>query len=151
MSQQAAAPCLFCSIASGDETSVTVYEDDVCRVFMDLYPISPGHMQIIPKKHYTFFHELPANTRNHLAKITQQVADAVLKSDMAPVGYNLLNNNGRGANQHVAHVHIHVIPRYKMDYFRIVGNILLHLPGAFIFKASADTLREHADKISSRL
>lgn len=144
-------PCLFCAIAQNLEPCVTVYEDDICKVFMDLYPVSPGHIQIVPKKHFTFYHELPANTRNHLARITQQVADAVLKSELGATGYNLMNNNGKSANQHVGHVHLHVIPRYPRDALKILGHFMLHIPGAFIMKASSARLEQQAEQIARHL
>ena len=44
--------CIFCKIIKGDIPSYTIYEDDIVKVFLDVNPMSPGHMLIIPKKHF---------------------------------------------------------------------------------------------------
>lgn len=41
--------CIFCKIIKGDIPSYTIYEDDIVKVFLDVNPMSPGHMLIIPK------------------------------------------------------------------------------------------------------
>lgn len=43
--------CIFCKIAKGEIASHNVYEDDRFLAFLDIHPQSPGHVQIIPKKH----------------------------------------------------------------------------------------------------
>ncbi len=143
--------CLFCAIARGEQPSVLVHEDALCRVFMDLYQMSPGHLLIIPRQHVVHFHELPDATASHLARVTRRLSDALMRSELEPAGYNLLNNNGRAANQHVGHLHIHIIPRYRRDSLRFLANILLHLPGAFLFSASRATLQAQADHIRRQL
>lgn len=52
--------CLFCKIVNGDINSHKVYEDEHFLAFLDINPQSPGHIQIIPKKHYRWVWDMPS-------------------------------------------------------------------------------------------
>lgn len=52
--------CIFCKIVKGELPSHKVYEDDNFLAFLDIHPQSPGHVQIIPKKHYRWVWDLPS-------------------------------------------------------------------------------------------
>ena len=128
-----------------------VFEDEHCLVFMDLYPLNRGHVLVIPRNHYTYYHEMPASLCSHLARIVQKISTALLESDLGAKGYNLINNNGKSANQHVPHLHIHVVPRYPRDAVKLVSNLMLHIPGAFLFKAGQKKLEQQAGLIRQAL
>ena len=140
--------CCFCSIASGQQQASLIHRDELCSAFMDLYPISPGHLLIVPNRHVERFDQLLPAELGHITALTQQLASAVLitqlRAKRRPEGYNILNNNGRVAQQHVAHLHIHVIPRYKRDLLKVSGHLLLHAPGLFIVKARRKRLDQQA-------
>jgi histidine triad (HIT) family protein len=51
--------CVFCRIASGKDRSEIIYEDDQVIGLMDIRPIRPGHVQIIPREHFAYFEDLP--------------------------------------------------------------------------------------------
>ncbi|MEK7589969.1 MAG: HIT domain-containing protein [Patescibacteria group bacterium] len=51
--------CLFCKIISGEVSSHKVYWDEHFLAFLDINPRSPGHVQVIPKKHYRFVWDIP--------------------------------------------------------------------------------------------
>ena len=51
--------CIFCKIVRGEIPAHTIYEDDVFLVFLDIHPQSPGHAQVIPKKHYRWVWDVP--------------------------------------------------------------------------------------------
>ena len=44
-------PCIFCKIISKEISAHIVYEDNNFLAFLDIHPQSPGHTQVIPKKH----------------------------------------------------------------------------------------------------
>ena len=52
--------CIFCKIVRGEIPSYKVYEDEDFLAFLDITPFSPGHTQVIPKKHYRWVWDLPA-------------------------------------------------------------------------------------------
>ncbi len=43
--------CIFCKIIAGEIPSYKIYEDETYLAFLDINPQSPGHTQVIPKKH----------------------------------------------------------------------------------------------------
>lgn len=106
--------CLFCEIVKGTIPSHTVYEDDAVVAFLDIRPVNPGHLLIIPKAHVSNYLEAPIETVAMLARVTRQLAPAVLKA----VGANAFNigvNCGRDAGQVVFHLHFHLMPRFPDD------------------------------------
>lgn len=112
--------CIFCDIVSGKADASIVYEDDVCIAFMDIQPITTGHVLVIPREHATNLSELSAETGGHIFRVAQQVAAALRESPIHCEGANLFLADGAAAGQDVFHVHLHVIPRYAGDGFRLI-------------------------------
>jgi len=54
--------CIFCDILAGRAEASKVYEDDICLAFMDIQPVNPGHVLVIPKLHATDLNDLPLKT-----------------------------------------------------------------------------------------
>ncbi|MBZ7986019.1 HIT domain-containing protein [Campylobacter sp. Cr9] len=102
--------CPFC-----EDSEVLVYEDDDCRVLMNKYPYSPGHILITPKKHCEFLNELDENTWLKMAKIARFAENIMLKTLKAQgvnIGFNLGDAAGAGIAKHL---HLHVLPRWYKD------------------------------------
>ena len=106
--------CIFCKIIAGQVPSEKIYEDEVIYSFLDIGPISTGHTLVIPKQHFEFLHDCPAEVLAEVGKRLGKIAKAV-SAAMASDGYNVLCNNGTSAGQLVAHVHFHIIPRNAGD------------------------------------
>ena len=51
--------CIFCKIVAGEIPAYKVYEDENFLAFLDIHPQSPGHTQIIPKKHFRWVWQVP--------------------------------------------------------------------------------------------
>ncbi|KAI8393820.1 hit family protein 1 [Radiomyces spectabilis] len=98
--------CIFCKIVRGKVPSKKVAETDKSFAFMDIEPLSSGHVLIIPKYHAKYMHELPDEYLSDVMPIAKRIAIA---ADLDQ--YNVLQNNGKLANQAVPHVHFHVIPK----------------------------------------
>ena len=109
--------CIFCAIISGNLPSSKVYEDNVCVAFMDIQPVNPGHVLVVPKNHVTDLSDLRPETGMHIFQIAQQVAQKLPDSNLRCEGINLILAHGEVAGQEVFHVHLHIIPRYKGDGF----------------------------------
>jgi len=110
--------CIFCKIIAGEIPSTRVYEDEHTIVIMDIHPASIGHMLVIPRTHAALVHELSAEAAGHVMKTAQKVEQALRKSELGVTASNLWINNGADAGQEVAHVHLHVVPRYPADGIR---------------------------------
>jgi histidine triad (HIT) family protein len=110
-------PCIFCQIVEGNAPSSKVYEDEVCLAFMDIQPVNPGHVLVLPKVHSKDLSDLPPKLGAHLFQITQQIALSMPSAKVRNEGIDLFLAHGEAAGQDVFHVHLHVIPRYRGDGF----------------------------------
>ncbi|MFQ5918908.1 MAG: HIT family protein [Thermoplasmata archaeon] len=106
--------CIFCRIIRGDEEAALVYEDDTYVAFMDIQPINPGHILVLPKIHRETVFDMDPEEAGALFSQAARLAGAV-KEALGADGINIGQNNGRAAQQIVPHVHVHVIPRYADD------------------------------------
>jgi histidine triad (HIT) family protein len=109
--------CTFCDILAGKLPASTVYQDEICSVFMDIRPVNPGHVLVIPKQHAASLAEMDENTGGHLFAIGQRVAAALRRSGIRCEGINFFLADGEPAGQEVFHVHLHIFPRYEGDGF----------------------------------
>lgn len=109
--------CPFCKILAGDLPSSEVYRDNRCTVILDIQPINPGHMLVLPNQHSTHLSELEPDLASALFLTARTAASALMDSGIQAEGYNLLLADGKAANQEVPHAHLHVIPRFEGDGF----------------------------------
>ena len=104
-------PSIFSRIAAGEIPCHRVYEDEHVIAFLDIAPVSRGHVLVVPKEERERLHELSPESAAALGRALQRVAAAVVRATGA-ADYNVLQNNGAAAHQAVMHVHFHVIPRH---------------------------------------
>jgi histidine triad (HIT) family protein len=109
--------CPFCNILTGDLEGTIIYRDDICTAIMDIQPINPGHLLVIPNQHLPDLASLPPEIGKHLFAIGQNLAAALRRSSVQCEGINLFLADGKAAMQDVFHVHLHVIPRFEGDGF----------------------------------
>jgi histidine triad (HIT) family protein len=111
--------CVFCAVASGEAERSLVHEDDTLVVVMDLHPINPGHALVLPKRHAESLTDLDAATSARLFDAAVRGAATLRRSGVRCEGVNLFVADGEAAGQEVFHVHVHVIPRFAGDPFRV--------------------------------
>lgn len=109
--------CIFCEILAGRAEASLVYRDELCTAFMDIMPVNPGHLLVVPARHAVFLAELPEEEAGHLFVVGQRLAEALRSSGLRCEGVNLFLADGEAAGQEVFHVHLHVIPRFQGDGF----------------------------------
>ena len=97
--------CIFCKIVKGEIPSYKVYEDENFLAFLDINPLSPGHTQVIPKKHYRFVWDVP--NAGEYFEIAKKVALAQRKA------FNQEVIISRIVGTEVPHAHIWVFPENK--------------------------------------
>ena len=112
------ANCIFCKIVQGDLPCVKVFEDSLTLAFMDINPVGPGHVLIIPKAHAADILSVPAQQLQAVTASVQRVAIAC-QAALQPDGMNIMQANGAVAGQTVFHLHFHVIPRWDADQLRL--------------------------------
>ena len=108
--------CLFCKIIDGSIPSKTVYEDEVVKVFLDISPNTDGHMLIVPKKHVVTVNDIDSELASHIVEVKKKMYD-LLKEKLNIEGLTIVQNNDLG--QEVKHYHVHLIPRYKDDCWKM--------------------------------
>ncbi|MBQ8392861.1 MAG: HIT family protein [Clostridia bacterium] len=106
--------CIFCKIAKKELESNIVYENNNIIAFLDIDPISEGHILIIPKEHYLDIEELPKNIINEIIELSQKIVKS-LKEIYKPNGYSIMQNGGEFND--ISHFHLHIFPRYQNDGF----------------------------------
>ncbi len=111
--------CIFCRIVSGELPASVVYEDDQVIAFLDIQPINPGHVLVVPKYHAQSMEDLPEEDAAHMMRVGQIIDKALRKSDLRCEGVNMFIADGRVAGQDVDHIHLHVFPRFKGDGFEL--------------------------------
>ena len=108
--------CAFCRV----EPERIFLAGDAILAFWDLFPVSPGHALIVPRRHVTTWFEATTVEQQALVVAIGAVRDAIEqrardRGDPVPDGYNVGFNAGEAAGQTVFHAHVHVIPRYRGD------------------------------------
>lgn len=111
--------CAFCRVVAGTLESSRVYEDDEVLAFMDIQPVTDGHLLVIPKRHAPHLADLDERLGMSLFRVGQRLAGALRASGLPCEGVNLFLADGEAAFQEVFHVHLHVFPRTAGDGFRI--------------------------------
>jgi len=106
--------CVFCRIVGGEIPFYRIAETEDALVFLDIMPLTRGHMLVIPKQHLALAHEADSSLMGHLMALAVHIAGAV-QPVLGCDGFNFLVNSGARAGQVVAHVHLHLIPRYEGD------------------------------------
>lgn len=101
---------IFSKILAGEIPCHRVYEDEHVLAFLDIGPLSDGHLLVVPKEAKAFLHELSDESAAAIGRVLPRLARAVMHASGA-TAYNVLQNNGALAHQAVMHVHFHIIPR----------------------------------------
>lgn len=81
----------------------------------DGFPVTPGHMLIIPKRHIADFFSLTENERGEAMDLVKLLRNRLVENDRRIVGFNFGVNSGEAAGQTVMHCHLHLIPRRTGD------------------------------------
>lgn len=109
--------CIFCAIVAGEAEASILYHDDRVTAFLDIQPVNPGHLLIVPNHHAAYLADLDPEDGAQLFRVGQRLAATLRRSQLRCDGVNLFLADGEAAMQEVFHVHLHVFPRYPDDGF----------------------------------
>ena len=101
--------CIFCN----PEREIVAENESAIAVF-DNFPVSPGHVLVLPRRHVETIWDLDEAEYDRCFRLVREV-QPILAIRYGPDGFNVGTNCGEAAGQSVWHAHIHVIPRYKGD------------------------------------
>lgn len=117
---------IFDRLIAGSLPASFVHQDEVCVAFMDIHPITRGHVLVVPRQSVVTLAELDSATQNHLWQVANRIALAQQKA-LGSRAQHFLVNDGKAASQTVPHVHLHVIPRYSRDTVSTLAKLLWHI------------------------
>ena len=101
--------CIFCDIIAKTAPAEILYEDEQCVVIKTIQPLTPIHLLILPRIHYSSlndFTDSDSELAGHMLLIAKLMASRMNISDS---GYRVAINVGAGAGQTVFHLHLHVL------------------------------------------
>ena len=101
--------CIFCKIVEKKIPCAKVYEDKKFLSFLDIQPVSDGHLLIIPKKHIVWMQEAEDEVIAKIFQLSKKLMLAIkngIKCDYVQVSI---------VGKDIPHFHIHLIPRYLKD------------------------------------
>jgi diadenosine tetraphosphate (Ap4A) HIT family hydrolase len=100
--------CPFC------DADDSLMSNTLAFVRYDRFPVTPGHLLVITRRHVASYFESTAAERAALFGLIDD-GKALLDERFKPAGYNVGINVGAVAGQTIAHLHVHLIPRYAGD------------------------------------
>jgi len=118
--------CPFCNHPN------VILQNDLAYAIHDRYPVTPGHMLIIPKRHCPDYFQTSIEEKKALCDLLEQ-CKGYLQAKYKPDGYNVGINCGKAAGQTIFHVHVHLIPRYQGDIDNPRGGVRGVIPEKRIY------------------
>ena len=85
--------------------------------FVNLRPIVPGHVLVVPERVVPLFDDLSPDEYTDLWLSVREV-QAMLRKHYGCSAFNVAVQDGRAAGQSVPHVHVHILPRSAGDFTR---------------------------------
>ena len=140
------AVCLFCRIATRAVATDVVHEEQHVLAFLDIHPIRPGHVLIVPKRHFDYFESAPADIAASIVALGQRLARVMKQIYRVPqVGFLF-------AGSDIPHVHAHVVPMHeKTDLTSRHYIVERNLTFRETPRAPDSELRETAARLASAL
>ena len=95
---------VFSKIITNEISAYKVAENERFLAFLDIFPLSKGHVLVIPKKETDYLFDITSVEYLDLWKFTQEVAKAMDKAiDCKRIGVAVIGLE-------VPHAHIHLVP-----------------------------------------
>lgn len=104
--------CPFCY---ENVISRIVEEFDTVFAIKDGYPVTDGHLLIIPVRHFQDYFSITEKERTDAENLIRILQKRILITDPFVTGFNIGVNSGESAGQTIFHTHIHLIPRRDED------------------------------------
>lgn len=101
--------CIFCN------HSDVVEENELAKAYYDKYPVTRGHILIVPKRHVKGYFDLFQPELNAINRLMRSVRERLMSEDISITGFTVGTNDGEAAGQTVMHSHLHLIPRRVND------------------------------------
>lgn len=137
--------CIICKLLSGELEVSLVHRDELCSAFMDIQPVTPGHVLLVPHRHVPNVTDLDQEEGARIFWVAQRLVSALRNSGLRCEGVNFFLADGEAAGQEIFHSHLHVFPRYHGDGFG------LRFPPGYSQRPARTELDEIAGKLRKSL
>ena len=108
---------IFTKIIKGEIPCHKIYEDDRTFAFLDIHPVQPGHVLVIPKRQVEFVWDLNEDDYQAVMTTAKMIALALRQTlGVAYVGEKVFGLD-------VPHAHIHLIPFNMAEEFRAIADM----------------------------
>ena len=107
--------CTFCEIIAGERRADIVLDEPEAVAFLDLRPVFPGHVLLVPRRHVDSLDDLPPELVAPLFDAARRLSRAVRVAVEAEGSFVGVNNR---ISQSVPHLHVHILPRRRRDGLR---------------------------------
>jgi len=133
--------CVFCKIIKGEFDSAKIYEDNDVLAFLDIKPVTKGHVLVIPKQHSENIFDISEDNLQKIIVVGKKLAERI-QNVLHTDGIRLSQSNGAVAGQEIMHFHLHIIPRYKNDGVSDHHTATMHMP-----HTNLEELKQLSEKI----
>lgn len=127
LTQEGGSYCLFCDRTNHEKNKV-IAENKTAWARWDNFPVSGGHLEVLPKRHVESFFELTAEEVSDIYALLGQVRFDIWEHYAAPDGFTIGINEGKAAGRTIDHLHIHLIPRRHGDVENPRGGVRAIIP-----------------------
>ena len=117
--------CFFCKTINNHDFEL---ENELAIARFDDFPVTDGHIEIIPKRHVEDWWKTTLEEKNAIFDLLDE-AKSIIDKKYKPDGYNIGMNLGEKAGQSIMHLHVHLIPRYEGDVENPRGGVRGIIPG----------------------
>ena len=131
--------CIFCKIISRKIPTRILKETSHSVSFMDAFPLTRGHVLVIPKKHHQKIQDMAVEENTDLFSLVHLVlpkVDALTGATLVAI------HNGKESGQEIPHVHVHLVPRTMSDSAGPIHSM---------FKSKLNLSEDDFDKIHNEL
>ena len=104
--------CIFCKIISREIPAKILNETSHSICFLDAFPLTKGHVLVIPKNHHKKIQDMSISENSDLFSLVHTMmskVDSITGSTLIAI------HNGETAGQEIPHVHVHLVPRSESD------------------------------------
>jgi histidine triad (HIT) family protein len=108
--------CIFCKIINEQAPADIVYKDDEITAFLDIHPVAPTHILIVPNKHIESVNEVQPEDEPVMGRLFTIARELAQKEDIEENGYRLIVNTGAHGGQVVFHLHMHLMGGQRMRH-----------------------------------
>jgi diadenosine tetraphosphate (Ap4A) HIT family hydrolase len=129
--------CPFCPIDPGR----IAFSNDHVIALWDRFPVSPGHLLVIPRRHAPAWPDLSPIEKSSIWSAIDQ-GQTVISEQFRPEGFNVGFNESAAAGQTVFHFHLHIIPRYAGDVADPRGGVRHVIPNKANYLVADASLSE---------